>query len=246
MHVNTVFPDDWLAGLAVVLLFSFLSYFSKKIDGLGSMVGGVIAFSIFLGGAWPALLLLFLFFVLGSAASSWKYHTKVKLGLAEKNKGQRTSINALSNGGVAALCGLLAFLIPEIITFNLMLAASLASATSDTLSSELGNVYGKKYVNILKLKPDVRGNDGAISLEGTLIGLIGSAFIAISYGLVSESTSIGVIVMIGVSGFVGNLMDSVLGASLQKSGRLTNHGVNFVSTLFAALFAGGLWQLLSY
>ncbi|MBL7993063.1 MAG: TIGR00297 family protein, partial [Candidatus Kapabacteria bacterium] len=32
------------------------------------------------------------------------------------------------------------------------------------------------------------------------------------------------------------LMDSVLGATLQRRGLMTNHSVNFTATLFGALF----------
>lgn len=235
--INTELPDDYLIGLLVVIVFSLLSYGSKKIDGLGALIGGLIAWCIFLGGNFPAMGLLFAFFVLGSAASSWKMKRKEELGLAEKNKGKRTVINAVSNGGVAALCGTLAFLFPEYQQhFIAMLAASLASATSDTLSSELGNVYGTQYVNILSFKTDQRGKDGVISWEGTVIGLLGSLMLGICYGLgFGFELSFVIVVIVG---FLGNILDSILGATLQQQKRLSNHGVNLMNTLLAAVIAG--------
>lgn len=229
-----------ILALALVLVFSILSFLAKKIDAWGSVVGGFIAYAIFLGGSWGGLLLLFTFFVLGSLASSWKYQYKYSKGLAEKNKGQRTAVNAYSNGGIAALCGILGAIFPENNIYPIMLAGSLAAATSDTLSSELGNVYGRKFINILNLKPGVRGQDGVISLEGTLIGLLGSAVIGLSYG--ATTGHYAEILPIVLAGFSGNIMDSILGASAQRWGWLDNHGVNLLNTLFAALCAGGYYM----
>jgi uncharacterized protein (TIGR00297 family) len=90
----------------------------------------------------------------------------------------------LANGGVAALCGLLIWLIPSPgYPLIILLAAALSSATADTLSSELGTVYGRRFYNIISFKPDEKGRDGVISLEGTMTGIAGSAVIAVIYVL---------------------------------------------------------------
>lgn len=235
--MTSMLRSDILLGLCVVVIFVALSYWSKKIDGLGAIGGGVIAFSIFLGGGFPLLFLLFVFFVLGSAASAWKIVEKTTLGFAEKNKGKRTIINAVSNGGVAACCGVLAFSFPSHqLLFSVMSAASLAAATSDTLSSELGNLYGSHYMNILSLKKSKRGLDGVISLEGTVIGLLGSLFMGGCYAI-GHAANLYLIVVIVLTGFAGNLVDSVLGASIQRKGWVSNHTVNLLNTISAALLA---------
>jgi len=99
-------------------------------------------------------------------------------------------------------------------------------------------VYGRRYYNILTLKPDVRGLNGVVSLEGTALGLAGTAVLAAAYCLSTVwSPAFGWLL---VAGTAGNLADSVLGATLERRGVLTNNAVNFLNTLTGALVAGAL------
>ena len=228
-------PEHYLSGLVLVLLLTAASIASRKIDWPGGLVGGLLAWCLFLGLGLNGLMLLFAFFVLGAAASAWKVQEKKKLGLAQENRGKRSIRHAISNGGVAAACALFAWFYPGLTALaQAMAAASLASATADTLSSELGNVYGRRFVNILSLKKDQRGLDGVISLEGSLLGALGSATLALLFFAGGAPLATAVLVM--AAGIFGNIVDSALGASLQRKGFMTNDTVNFANTLAAAVF----------
>jgi uncharacterized protein (TIGR00297 family) len=140
----------------------------------------------------------------------------------------------LANAGIGGIAGLLVLLYPQLThLLALMMAASFASATADTLSSELGTVYGKRFYNIISLKPDQRGLDGVISLEGTLTGIAGSCVIAIIYAI-GFGWDLNLIWIV-VAGTIGNLSDSVMGSLLERKHYIGNNTVNFLNTLIAAL-----------
>ena len=116
-----------------------------------------------------------------------------------------------------------------------MIAGSFAAAAADTLSSELGNVYGSRYYNILTFRKDTRGLNGVVSLEGSLLGIAGSVVIAGIYGF-AYGWSPGPLYIV-LAGTAGNLVDSLLGATWERKHYLSNNGVNFLTTLIGALAA---------
>lgn len=237
--------DLFRLGWVVVLLGAGMGYSAQagKLTPAAVWTGGGLGLLIFLGSGFSGLALLAMFFGLGTAASSWRVADKRRLGLAEENRGRRTAGQVVANAGVAGLLGLLAWQLPlHAPPARLMLAGSFAAATADTLASELGNVYGRRYYHILTLRPDTRGRNGVVSLEGTALGLAGTAGLAAVYCLgFGWGPAFGWLL---VAGTAGNLADSVLGATLERRGYLTNNAVNFLNTLTGALVAGGLMQWL--
>ena len=223
---------DWIILLFICAVVAASIVF-RKLTIAGALTGGCLAWLLYKGAGITGISWLGAFFIAGSAATSFGRNKKERLGIAEQNKGQRTAWQVLANGGIAGLAGLLAWFNPEqAALWQLAAAASLASASADTLSSELGSVYGKRFYNILTFKKDICGLDGVVSLEGTLWGIAGSAMIAVIYAI-AYGYNAGALWIV-LAGFTGNLADSVLGASLERRGQLQNNQVNFLNTLIAA------------
>jgi uncharacterized protein (TIGR00297 family) len=200
------------------------SVFFKKLTVTAAITGGILGWLIYAGGGYRGLSLIVVFFILGTAATSWKKKEKLSIRANAGHQSTRTTGQVIANAGVAALTGLLAVLFPSWRDlFQLMMAGSLSAAMADTLSSELGMVYGRRFYHILTWKPDEKGQDGVVSLEGLLIGIMGSAIIALI-----ANTHFWIIV----------LADSLLGALFERQGRISNNTVNLLNTLTGALAAG--------
>ena len=225
--------------LLVILLFvgAIESTRHRKLTPAGAVGGGIIGFCIYIGAGWTGFAMLAIFFLAGTMATGWKRKQKKAIGMMQEKGGRRKLGQVMANAGVAGALGLLALLLPQYTDWlALMIAATFSSAMADTLSSELGSLYGKKFYNILTLKKDQMGLDGVISLEGTLIGLAGSAVIAATYSIGFGWDNRFFIILL--AGTIGNILDSVLGAAFERRQRIGNDAVNFCNTLAAALIAG--------
>ena len=234
--------DTWLF-LFVLLSTMTIILKTKKLTPGAAIVAAIIGSVIYLGTGFTGINMIGLFFLLGTLATSFKTNVKEKLGAVEINKGRRTAGQVVANGGVAAIAGILAsYFTPQEELFALVMAGALSAATADTLSSELGRLYGKQFYNILNFKKDTRGENGVVSLAGTLIGIAGSAMIAIifSIGYGWDNRFYWII----IAGTVGNYTDSFLGATLERKQILKNNAVNFFNTLAGALAAFVLMKIL--
>ena len=222
--------------IIIILLAAIVVILLQKLTTNAAITGTALAIIIFYGAGWISLLLMALFFILSTFATAWKSKAKEQLHIAEANKGKRKTSQVVANAGVAAIISILALIYSKHLgLFQLLTAACFSSAIADTLSSELGNVYGRRFYNILTFKKDKRGLDGVISFEGTAFGFAGSVVIAVIYS--SYTTSLTTFFIIIIAGTVGNFFDSLLGAALERKGYIKNNVVNFLNTLVASLVA---------
>ncbi|KIO76851.1 hypothetical protein TH53_12675 [Pedobacter lusitanus] len=219
--------------LVIILLAAggYISVYTKKLTVAAAITGVICGIIIYLGTGYVGLALLTVFFVLGTMVTAWGRKVKEQLDKTGDSV-QRKPGQVLANAGVATLLSFLAIIFPEYEQVLLLLvAAGFASCTADTLSSELGVLYGKRFYNCLTWKREAKGLDGVISLEGTLIGIAGAGLISMLYAAFTLTYSHLLILIF--AGFAGNFSDSVMGATLERRHFLDNDWVNFLSTLFA-------------
>ncbi|BAV07830.1 TIGR00297 family protein [Filimonas lacunae] len=232
----------WIAVSVLLVLGMVVSVIKRKLTLRAALTGGCVGMLVFAGGGYTGLVMLVVFFVLGTLATSWKKEKKLVVVEGVLPAERRNTGQVLANGGVAALCGLLALLdAKHAAMYQFMMAGSLASATADTLSSELGMVYGRRFYNIITWQPDIKGLDGVVSREGTVIGIAGALFMGLLFVLPGGAAERAWFV--ALAGVAGNLADSVVGAVWERKHIIGNNLVNFINTLFAALVAWTLWFL---
>lgn len=229
-------------GFLINLVFAQLAYRLRSVDKSGAVVGTLLGTLIFASLGFSGWLLLLAFFVLGTGATKIGYARKAAAGLAQQKGGRRSARHAIANSGVAAVCAFFAASTPDTLLYLAAFAGAFATAAGDTMSSEIGQLWGRRTFLITTLKPVPRGTDGAISLEGTLAGLGASAAVAF-LGAGLSFYSFPVAILITLAAFLGTMLESLVGATLEQRGWLDNEAVNFLNTLCGALLAAGFVAL---
>ena len=118
-----------------------------------------------------------------------------------------------------------------------------ATAAADTVSSEIGQAFGRTTYLVTSFTRVPAGTEGAVSLEGTLAGVAASTVPAAFAAGVSLITWPGAAVVVAAA-FVGTTLESYLGATLQRTDAIDNEVVNFANTLAGGLAAMSLSLLL--
>jgi len=181
---------------------------------------------------------------------------KEHLGIAEERRGRAASQVAANLGVAAMMLGLNAqswlidshWFSPGGLAPMPIFApglAALAEAAADTVSSEVGQVLGGRPRMITTLRTVEPGTDGAVSLVGTLAGVVAAAIVALA-GTIALRGDFGLFWISCTGGVFGLLFDSMLGATLERRAWLNNDAVNFLSTASAAAFALGLLAVLPH
>ena len=265
------------------ILIAVRGLLKKSLSNSGAIAGICVAFFAILCH-WSFLASLMAFFLSGSKVTRYKAETKRRIeGDAYKEGGQRNWVQVLCNGGVGLeICLLFIMKVGIAIDnpldfsrfnsatyFGYAYLGAMACCNGDTWSSELGSVLSKTdpYL-ILNGKQVPRGTNGGVSLIGTFVSFIGGLVVGFAFwvGIVfgsnetsgKISTQYLVILLGGISGLLGSLIDSFLGSTLQYSGWdkkkncivevkgpnvkhisgwpiLDNHSVNLLSSLLTAL-----------
>lgn len=208
----------------------------------GALMACALAFVVVILAKW-SIFPVITFLVLGSMAGklrSRKAARKVVAFEVAKEGGDakqglaRDHWQVLANGGIFMLLAMLAFLNEsgwlesilgihtEVLRFSeichLLAIISLAVSCADTLSSDFGRVWGGNPRNIITGKRMLKGVSGGVTGAGFVGAFVGTVSIAIfvlwsEFSLLGNSASLFWIVV--VFGFIGSILDSVLGVLFQ-------------------------------
>jgi uncharacterized protein (TIGR00297 family) len=222
--------------LAVNALTGWLGYRARTVTRSGALAGVAVGVLIYVGGSAGAWALLLVTFVAAAVTSRLGLARKERLGIAEERGGRRGAGNAIANCGVAAVAAICAVTTPYPAEALCALVAALTAGGSDTVASEIGKAWGRSTFLVTTLGRVKPGTPGAMSVEGTLAGLLGALALAATgaaFGLIPFSAVLVVI----AAATAGALVESVLGATLEGPGILNNDMLNFLNTAVAAAVA---------
>ncbi|MFH0904096.1 MAG: TIGR00297 family protein [Methanobacteriota archaeon] len=237
----------WVYLLKVIIFAFVLGYlaYRMRIADVSAMLSATLLGIVIIISAdvWWYLMLL-AFFLLGGLFTRYKYDFKKAHGIAESKGGVRGYKNVFSNS-LAALALAVAFKVFPSHSMLLLPAylGSIATATGDTLASEIGQTWKGEPRMITTLKKVRAGTDGGVTVLGEFAAFAGSGAIALlSLMFIKNDLSLAFIVLAG--GFIGTNIDSVLGATLQQKGYLSNNGVNLFATISGAIITALIYSSL--
>ncbi|MCG7844964.1 MAG: DUF92 domain-containing protein [Methanomassiliicoccales archaeon] len=224
---------------AIVLIFcATLSLISWKLDMLtldGSLASFAMGMIIGLFGGIGWLFILILFAVTGFVVTKYKMDLKIRKGVQEGKKGERTYRNVIANAAVPAVVAVMTYLngwegeVPTLIYLS-----AICVAAADTTASELGILSDRTYM-ITTFKRTTPGVDGGVSLYGTAWALLASAFAALTGWIIILGSVPQLVVLIPIGmGILGCFIDSVIGATLETQGWVTKLWNNVTSMAFGA------------
>ncbi len=241
--------NPWLTALALNSFLLGIAWLipKKLLTPLGYLHAWGLGVLLWATGGLTAYTVVMFYFLLGSAVTRLGMKRKEEAGIAEKRSGQRGPENVWGSALIASFCALgTLWASPELQPLLwLGYTASFSTKLSDTTASEVGKAYGQHTFLLTTLKAVPAGTEGAVSLEGTLAGIVASVVMALlGYG-VGLITPLGIFWCI-VAAFIATTIESLIGATLQpKFTWLTNELVNVINTLIGALVAITLGFLIS-
>ena len=235
--------DLALIAFAVVIAFGFgyFSYRTGTADVSGLFSGALVGIILIVFGDIRWFFVMLAFFILGSASTRYRWEFKEQMGIEQARGGARGYLNVFANGSVSAASAVL-WGVTGSPVFPALFVGSVATATADTLASEIGVTGGDPFL-ITTLERVPPGTNGGVSLTGEVVSLAGAVAISLlAWVLGIADVPIAIACIIG--GFIGANVDSIVGALVENPGLVGNAGTNFLATLGGGVSAVAIMVLL--
>jgi uncharacterized protein (TIGR00297 family) len=240
------YPLPELGNILIICIFALVlgigAYWAKAADSDAVLSETIICLLIILFGGLPWFLLLLTFYLMGGWFTRYGYAHKQKLGIAQSKGGVRGYKNVYSNS-LVPLAMAICYGVYRSDMFIYAFIGAVATANGDTLASEIGETSRSKPRMITTFKITEPGVDGGVTTLGEAASLAGAMIIGLLATGFGMSGPMGMVAGI-LGGFLGTNFDSLLGATLQRRGVLSNNGVNLVATLFGAAAGIAFWWAL--
>lgn len=252
--------NPWLVAIVLNTILVGLAFVSPKklLTPMGYLHAWFLGVVLWGCLGWQAYFVTLVYFAAGSAVTKVGFAEKAAAGIAEDRGGVRGPGNVWGSALTAAVCAILVWLtgitsigvtglssgqLAQLLILGFV--ASLSTKLSDTSATEIGKAYGQRTFLITTLQPVPRGTEGAVSLEGTLAGVVGSLILAVAAWGVGFISAIGIGIC-AIAAFIATTVESLIGATIEdKLPGLTHDVVNIINTLIGAVVAIALGLVLT-
>jgi uncharacterized protein (TIGR00297 family) len=223
--------------VAITVGFAALGHAVRGVSRSGAVAGAVVCFALLASAGPGAFAMLLAVFAVTWLATRYGRLRKQGMGVAERKEG-RSASQVLANTGMAAACALCYSGLRAPLML-LGMAAALAVAAADTVSSECGQALSRNARLITTLESVPAGTDGGVTLGGTAAGALAAGLVSL-VGVWAGLLPRHWMWMAGAGGLFGMIVDSFLGALFERRGWMGNDSVNFISTVVAAVGAAAV------
>ena len=182
----------------------------------GALAAGLLGTLVLGFGGWVWAGLLLAFFISSSLLSKRFKRRKSRAESHYAKGSQRDWAQVAANGGVGALFVILNLLFPGNLWPWIGFAAALAAVNADTWATELGGLSSRSPRLITTGRVVSAGTSGGVSLAGSAAALAGAGLIAALAVMMAPSTAgwpVGLLII--ATGWLGAMLDSLLGATVQ-------------------------------
>jgi len=254
----------WLYGVSLAGIVAWGAWRKSWLSASGACAAVVVGSGIFAGGPVCTASLLFFFFST-AALGTWARPRTPSTSISDEQAKGRTGAQVLAVGLVPAMAAAM-FAWSQNPVWLWVTTAALSFATADSWSTEIGQTSPKETRLLLWGPRVMTGLSGGMTARGTWAGVAGAGMLALvaSPGLIAPQA--WALLILTVTGFLGSLLDSLLGATVQARWRcsqcgnptesplhcnaesqrlrrgLSNTGVNMVCSIAAGLGGGWLFS----
>lgn len=240
--------QDVLVGAGVNVAFGAIAFFAKTVGISGFVAGAALGTLLWVLAGWQGWLMLVLFFLVGSGLTKFGAREKEARGIAEAEGGRRGARNALAKvtpGLLAAGFG--AWLGDPYGAWRAAFVATFATAAGDTAGTEVGKAIGRTPILLTSFRRVAPGTIGAVSVEGTVAGIVASVVLAVAGALLNYYSPLAPwkgCAIVAVAAFGGNVFESWINAFMAGRKKLDHEVSNFLLCVAGGALAFGLVSVL--